>query len=347
MNKDFLIIGQGLAGSVVALTLISKGYNIHVINNFESNSSSMVAAGIFNPVTGKQMKKTWNADKLFPKLHEFYRQAESLTGEKFFNPMDIYRPFLSIQEQNDWMAKSSQEGYETYIKEISGHSLFNGYVHDEYGGILLAQSGYLDVVNFLGATKSFLETKQAYENAIYDESALVVEEDGIFYKNISAKKIIYCNGNEAMNSQYFGWLPFKPVKGEILLLKNNIPLTKIFNRGVFMVPTENGLCKVGATYDWKNLNTLPSEDARKELLDKLNKLSPLSFEIKDQIAGIRPATKDRKPFIGIHPLHKPLSIFNGLGTKGVSLAPYYAEKFVNFLERKEELHPEVNIIRYF
>lgn len=347
MNRDFLIVGQGLAGSVVALTLLNKGYEIHVINNFEPHSSSMVAAGIFNPVTGKQMKKTWNADRLFPKLHDFYRHAELVMGKSFFHPMEIYRPFLSVQEQNDWMAKSSEEGYGNYIKKVSGHSLFKSYVYDEYGGILLKGSGYLDVVNFLGATKAFLETKRVYENAVYDESELIINEDSISYKDITAKKIIYCNGNDASNSKYFGWLPFRPVKGEILLLKNHIPLNKIFNRGVFVVPVESGLCKVGATYDWRNLNTAPSDDARKELLDKLNKLSPLSFEIKDQIAGIRPATKDRKPFIGIHPRYKPLCIFNGLGTKGVSLAPYYAEEFLNFLERNEELHPEVNIIRYF
>lgn len=347
MKIDYLIVGQGLAGSVVALNLIKRGYKIHVIDNFDPQSSSRVAAGIYNPVTGKEMKKTWFADKLFPTLHKFYKEAEVLTESKFFFPLEMYRPFLSIHEQNDWMAKSSAAGFSAYVKEISSYSLGNQQVYDDFGGISLLQCGYLHVVDFLNATRTYLETSGSYELGRFTESDLLVEEDSITYKNIDAKKVIYCNGNEAKNSQYFGWLPFRPVKGEILRAKSEVALNKIYNRGVFIVPLSNGLCNIGATYNWRTLDVLPTEEARKELLDKLNKLSPLSFEIKGHIAGIRPATKDRKPFVGIHPSHKALSIFNGLGAKGVSLAPYLAQNFVEFLERKEELHPEVNIIRYF
>lgn len=347
MKVDYLIVGQGLAGSVLALNLIKNGNKIHVIDNFDPSSSSRVAAGIYNPITGKEMKKTWFADKLFPALHKFYKEAELLTKRKFFYPLEMYRPFLSIQEQNDWMAKSSAPGFSAYIKEISSHPLYSQQVFDGFGGITLSQCGYLHVVDFLNATRTYLEENESYEIGKFTESDLLIEEDNITYKNIQAEKVIYCNGNQAIDSQYFGWLPFRPVKGEILQTKSEVPLNKIYNRGVFIVPLSNGLCNVGATYNWRTLDVLPTEEARKELLDKLNKLSPMSFEIKSQLAGIRPATKDRKPFVGIHPLYKSIGIFNGLGAKGVSLAPYLAQKFIEFLERKEELHPEVNIIRYF
>lgn len=348
MNVDYLIVGQGLAGSVIGLSLLKRGYTIKVIDDQNAqNSSSMVAAGIFNPITGKEMKRTWLADKLFPKLHSFYKDAEIVLGSRFFYPLEIYRPFLSVQEQNDWIAKSSQEGYEKYIRQISAKSLYGRFVFDDFGGIELAQSGYLNVREFLKSTKSHLERNQIFENDVFEEAVLILEEDGIVYKDIEAKKIIYCNGSGAINSRYFGWLPFRPVKGEILIGKFEEQLDKIFNRGVFIVPNQDGFQRVGATYDWQNLNNTPSETGKKELLEKLNKLTPMSFEVAGQIAGIRPATKDRKPFIGVHPYHKPLCIFNGLGTKGVSLAPYFAETFIDFLERNVELAPEVNIFRYF
>ena len=348
MEVDYLIVGQGLAGSVMALTLLKKGYNIRVIDDQnDQSSSSMVAAGIFNPVTGKEMKKTWMADALFPKLHSFYQEQERLLGARFFYPMEMYRPFLSVQEQNDWIAKSAQPGYDQYIRSISPTSRHGAFVYDEFGGIGLRKSGYLDVKGFLKSTTAYLEQHQMFENGVFDESTLTVQTEGILYRDIAAGKVIYCNGREAMNSKYFDWLPFRPVKGEILLAEFARPLDRIYNRGVFIVPNPDGLSRVGATYDWRNLDTEPGEAGRKELLEKLNKLTPMTFGIKGQIAGVRPATKDRKPFIGVHPLHKPLCIFNGLGTKGVSLAPYFAENFIEFLERKVELAPEVNIFRYF
>lgn len=293
------------------------------------------------------MKRTWLADRLFPKLHAFYREAENTLGQKFFFPMEIYRPFVSVSEQNDWIAKSAQEGYEKYIRSISAETKHGAFVYDVFGGIELLNSGYLDVKGFLESTKSFLERNQMFENNVFEDSDLKIQPYNISYKKVKATKIIYCNGREAMKSRYFDWLPFRPVKGEILITAFEKPLEKIYNRGVFMVPNQDGYSRVGATYDWRNLNSEPTEEAKKELLEKLMKLSPMSFEVKGQLAGVRPATKDRKPFIGIHPQHKPLGIFNGLGTKGVSLAPYFAENFIDFLESKAELVPEVDVFRYF
>lgn len=161
------------------------------------------------------------------------------------------------------------------------------------------------------------------------------------------KKIIYCNGFVAQQSKFFSFLPFSPVKGELLVLKVRKDFEHIFNRGVFMLPIGNNICKVGATYNWRDLSPNPTEEAKNELLEKLNKLSNLTFEIENQIVGTRPATRDRRPFLGLHPKLEPLGIFNGLGTKGVSLAPYFADQLVNYLEGMSDLANEVSINRYF
>src|SRR5688572_337382 len=107
IRVDFIIVGQGLAGSAVALQLINRGKKILVIDRPIANSSSRVAVGLFNPITGRNLVKTWLADQLFPCFHRFYRDAETLTGKKFFHSLPLYRPFGSIEEQNEWMAKSA------------------------------------------------------------------------------------------------------------------------------------------------------------------------------------------------------------------------------------------------
>lgn len=347
MDRDYIIVGQGLAGSVLALTLISKGADVVVINQTNPNSSSMVAGGLFNPITGKEMKVTWLADRLFPALHSFYRKAEELTSESFFHPMPIYRPFLSMQEQNDWMAKSAEPKYNDFVEAIFGNAQYGAHLHDPYGGILLKQGGFLDVPTFLEASKKYLLDCEAYIEGAFWDKDVTLAGDHVQYGEITARKIIYCNGLAALDSPHFDWLPFRPVKGEILHGRFSKPHNIIFNRGVFVLPYKDGLSKVGATYNWQDLTGIPTEKAKKELLEKMDKLMVLPFDIVEQKTGIRPATKDRRPFVGLHPEQKLLGIFNGFGAKGVSLAPYFAEQLAMCIEQKTAIDPDVSINRCF
>ena len=115
---DFIIVGQGLAGSALALQLLKRNKKILVIDRITTNSPSRIAVGLFNPITGRHMIKTWMADELFPYLHRFYQEAEALTQTRFFYPASLYRPFATIEEQNEWMAKSADPVYHGYIENI-------------------------------------------------------------------------------------------------------------------------------------------------------------------------------------------------------------------------------------
>ena len=71
MKIDFLLIGQGLAGSALGYRLKKAGKKIKLIDLPSENKSSRVAAGLYNPVTGRKMVKTWNADLLSPEIQPF------------------------------------------------------------------------------------------------------------------------------------------------------------------------------------------------------------------------------------------------------------------------------------
>ena len=115
---DYIILGHGLAGASIAIQLLKRGKKILVIDNPSPTTASRVAAGLFNPITGRKMVKSWMADKLFPYLHQYYSEVEALTGRKFFYPMPVYRPFISVEEQNEWMAKSIEPSFQPYIQNI-------------------------------------------------------------------------------------------------------------------------------------------------------------------------------------------------------------------------------------
>jgi glycine/D-amino acid oxidase-like deaminating enzyme len=347
MKYDFIIVGQGIAGTVLSDHLMSAGLEVLVIDNSELSNSSRVAGGLYNPITGRKMVKTWRADDLFNYLQSYYTKLEEKLEAAFLNDKAIYRPFFSFEELNEWMGKSIEPEYASYIKEVFGHSEYGNHVNDEYGGLLLNRCGYLDTVTLLDTYRKHLDVLSRLKKEAFDFNELNLTAEGVDYKGDSARRIIFADGQLLRNNSFFNWLPLKPVKGELLYVRVEEPIDVIYNRGVFVIPIGDGICKVGSTYDHNNLNSVTTKEAKLELTKRLKDLVNFKFEVVDQKAGVRPATKDRKPFIGIHPAHDQIGIFNGFGTKGVSLVPYFANQFVGTLTKGAELDPEVNIRRFF
>ncbi|WP_296620605.1 FAD-binding oxidoreductase [Marivirga sp.] len=347
MKVDFIIVGHGLASVAVIEHLRKYNASFVVFSDENANSSSKVAAGLYNPVTGRKMKQTWIAEQLFPYLEEFYSDLEQSLNANFLHKKSIYRPFLSLEDQNDWMAKEHKNNF--FIKSTFTSPQFSDFITDDFGGILLEKSGFLDVKEMLDHHKAKLIEDKQFINERFEYEKLEVKENQIQYNDIESEKIIFCDGPLSHNP-FFDWLPTAPVKGEILHIKTENPLPDdvIFNRGVFIVKNpQHDYYRVGATYEWKNLDYIPTEKAKKQLTDKLDDLLNIKYEIIDQVAGIRPASKDRRPLIGNHPELKNVFIFNGLGTKGVSLAPYFAHQFVESIINLKKLNDEVNINRYY
>lgn len=347
MEVDYLIVGQGIAGTVLADHFMESGCRVLVFDEASLSNSSKVAGGLYNPVTGRKMVKTWWADKFFPYMLSYYRGLEQRLGASFLNEMPIYRPFLSVEEQNEWMAKSADALYQPFIKEVADSSKYGRHIRDEHGGLLLAQSGYVNTAELLRAFRGYLLQRGALIAQFFDASRLELTASGVNYQGHKAKAIIFSEGTLVAGNPFFRWLPLRPVKGELLFIKVRERFSTIYNRGVFIIPLSDGTCKVGATYDHQNLDSEPTEEAKWQLMHRLDELIRLPYEVVGQVAGLRPATKDRRPFLGRHPDCEQVAIFGGLGTKGVSLSPFLARQLVNDMTGGAELPEEVNIGRFF
>ncbi len=342
-QTDVIIVGFGLAGSALAYHLHQLGLKVIVFDNDDGRSSSRVAAGLYNPITGRKMVKTWLADALFPSLYRYYSQFDAVLNEK-----TIYRPFHSIEEQNEWMARTADEHYAPYIKAVFDSSQ-SGAFNDPFGGVALAQSGFLHVAAYLEQAKQKLKNKGVqFLLEVFDTNQCSLASERVDYQNISAKYLIFCDGCSSSQNQFFDWLPYKLVKGELLLIEAELDLHEfIINRGVFVIGQGNGRFKVGATYNNQDPTWTKTEEGKLYLEDKLKDLINVDYKVIDHMVGVRPATKDRKPFVGLHPKYNKVGIFNGLGAKGVSLAPYFANQFAQHLVNQSALDNEVNIERYF
>ena len=344
---DYLIVGQGLAGSVLALALLAQHQRVCVINDPATQAASAVAGGLYNPITGRRMSKTWQATQLFPFLEKYYQQHEQKLGSRFFYPKTIYRPFASVEEQNTWIAETARPDIAFFAHISSDETSLNTYINAPHGGMLIDHAGYVEVKAFLDATRQYLENAGLYYAEKFDYQQLTTQPGQVTYGFFRARKIVFCEGPHAVHNPFFNWLPFRPVKGEILHISmDDFPTEYIVNQHLFVIPLPDGTYRAGATYDWRNLDWATTDSGRNELLEKISRLIRKPVQVLNQWAGIRPATADRRPLAGIHPEYEEIAFFGGMGSKGVSLAPYLAQHFTDFLLLNKEIMPEININRY-
>jgi glycine/D-amino acid oxidase-like deaminating enzyme len=332
--NNYTIIGQGLAGSILAYFLLKEGQKVQIIDNPDIPSSSKVAAGIYNPVTGKRLIKTWLADEIFPFLENFYPQLEQELNAKFFFPMQLFHPFPDVATQKFFKSDHIPEDFFDFCSLEFENSHRAEIVNSTLGGITMKQAGWVDLKVMLSAFRAyFLERNVLIETTFIPENTNDIT--------------IFCEGYNGKSNRYFSYLPFNPVKGEIVDIEiQNLDLQEIINQGVFVIPLGENIFRLGATYKWDVLDFVPSVEGATILTGKFKKLMKPDMRILSQQAGVRPATKDRRPFLGMHPEIENVGIFNGFGSKGVSLAPFFGKQFVDFLIHKKELHPEVNINRF-
>jgi len=348
MIYDYLIIGQGIAGSILAWKLIQRGKSVFVIDNDHRDSSTRVAAGLLNPITGKRFVLSWRFPEYFPVAKSFYREAEAALHKKFFQEKSIIRILQSEAETEKLVARLEDPDYKNYLSRVFKPNELSEKFHNEHGAVEIAQGGILNPGEFLTAITEFLITKNAYKKAQFKYEDLTFSSSKIAWENICAHNIIFCEGFYAIHNPLFSWLPFNPAKGEFLSVRAPLDNDHILNTKYSFIPNENGIFRVGATYAWDAFDNNPTEMARNEILEAVNKLfiEDHEIEIIDQRAGVRPCTRDSRPFLGVHPEHSHCFIFNGFGSKGTLLCPFFADQFLSFLLNRGEIEPEVSINRY-
>jgi glycine oxidase len=343
--RDYIIVGAGLAGIAFAEIALDEGKSVVVVSDASQNSSN-IAAGLYNPVILKRFSQVWQAEEQLDLLTKFYRKLEDKLGLKLDYKLPLLRKFFSVEEQNNWFAASDKPELAKFLSTSLITTKYDSVISPFHFGEVL-QSGYVDTNLLLASYKRYLIALASLYDETFDYSNLVIESDFVSYKNLKAKRIVFAEGFGIRLNPFFNNLPLDGTKGELVLIKaTNLNINTIMKSSIFVIPLGNDLYKVGATYNWQDKSNMPTEQAKKELTDNLKELITCDYEIIEHYAGVRPTVKDRRPMLGSHPIYKNLFVLNGLGTRGVMLAPAMAKMLFNHIENDEELNTYVDIKRF-
>ncbi len=344
---DYLIIGQGLAGTLLTHFALKSGKTVKILDKVEPHTPSQIAAGVVNPITGRRYVKSWEYEMLYPFAKDTYATLSQELDIPIFLQKNILRSLFSVKDENDFWGRATNIGYEKYVLDNADAEAYPTVTTAVQGYGELQHCGKVNIALLVRTYRQFLLKRGLLIDGKFNVNQLEVNQKFIQYQEIQARNVIFCEGAKAINNPYFNYLPFNFAKGEVLVIKiPNLDTNKLLKHRLFFIPLDKEIYWIGATYDRTFENEKPTQTGYNYIKEKLDELLTVPYEILEHKAAIRPTTTDRRPFLGRHPKFSNVYIFNGLGAKGASLGPYFANQMINFLEGKESLNKEVNISRY-
>ncbi len=343
-NFEFLITGGGIAGLMMAFHLRKAGKRFLVIDNKNEKTSSKVAAGMFNPISGKRMSVNWKAEELLSQLHQDFQEMENLLGVNFFVNANILQAFGNVKESNDFMARLDFPAFKQYV---DADSTVTSAIKNEFGLFEVLGSGWVKTAEWINAFQDFLSNEGRFLHEQFSWNEMIPTGKNWHWKNYEFENIICCEGYQYDQNPYFNWLPFKLCKGQVLLIDcKGLNEKYILKRGVYLVHQCDSIYKVGASYEWDFEDAAPTAIGKETLIEKVKQMIDLPFEVIDHLAGIRPTTRDRAAILGLHPAISNLYIFNGLGTKGMLQAPFLAAHLSKHILNAMPLYKEISLQRF-
>ena len=343
---ELLIIGQGICGSFLHLELERAGLTHLVIDEAWPSSASRIAAGLINPVTGRRLVTTWMIDELLAFARETYQWVGALLGRSFLSPVRVADCFPTAQMRLAFLTRLEEGG--PYLRLPADERDLLDRFHYELGYGEIDSCYLVDLPGLLNACRQRIRGLGLLREEPFEPQELMVTADGARYRDIEAGRIVFCDGVASINNPYFSRLPFAPNKGEALIVE--VPGLEmrglVAKKGISLVPWREGLYWAGSSYEWSFEHAQPTELFRQRTEATLRDWLKLPFRVHEHLASVRPATLERRPFVGFHPLHHAVGMLNGMGTKGCSLAPYFARQLAENIVNGTAIQPEADLRRF-
>jgi len=341
---DYIIVGQGLVGTWLSYYALQAGKTFVVVNDSHIPAASSVASGVINPVTGRRIVQTWMIDTFLPFALKAYSEIGQQLNKTIVKeaPVVLIHPSAQMQESFEY-----RYHHENVYLQKNNAADFEALMHIPFGTGQINQSVWIDLNSMLTGWRQKLIDHQQYLDERLDADDLKINNDGVEWKGIHAKRILFSDGIGSMQNKYFKGLPFAPNKGEALIVEiKDLPNQAIYKHNLSIVPWKDQLFWVGSNYEWQYEDAKPNSAFRTKIEAALAQLLKIPFTVIGHLAGIRPANQERRPFVGMHPVHSAIGICNGMGTKGCSLAPYFANALIAHCEKGTPIHPEASLERF-
>lgn len=345
MKTDYIIVGCGLAGIAFCEELKANNKTFFVFDN-NSQTSSSVAGGLYNPVILNRFTKVWRSREQLDLALPKYKILENKLNNRLDYSIPINRLFHYEKEQKTWL-KALKKPELAEFMSVDFKPNTNANINAPLGFGEVLHTGRIDTKTLVLKYKKQLKDNQLFSTELFEYNSIINNKNSVTYKDIEAKHIVFAEGYGLKENPFFNNLPLDGLKGEYITVKApDLNLTKIIKSSIFIIPLGNDLYRIGATFEKVEKTNTITESRKLELVEKLAKITSAKFDVVNHTAGIRPTVIDHKPLVGQHKTHKNYYVLNGLGARGVMIAPYVAKALFNLIENNIALNLEINSNRF-
>ena len=326
MRPDILIVGQGIAGTMLGWELEQAGISFAIVDDGHAHAATSIAAGIVNPVTGRRLVKSWRYETQFPVARASYRAMEAALNETIWHDVRIRREFVDERERLTGSDPKRQAEVSAFLETA-----------DERGW-WLRMAGRVDLPRLLAGMQERwrrggqMRTESVKLSREIERHALVID----------------CRGVAGTDEAAFRFVPWEYSKGEMLALAiDGLESGVVLNRRIWVLPVEAGKAIAGATHEPGLRDVTPTRRGLDFVIEGLRLILPgVKYDITGQRAGVRVNLPDKHPVAGRHPEVSSLGVVNGLGAKGILWAPTLAKAWVEHLVHGRSFDTEYDVARF-
>jgi hypothetical protein len=323
ISESIHITGMGLAGCCLAWQRHFRGEEFTWEDDDRPGSASRVAAGLVNPVTGKNFSVSWRLAEFLPEAEAFYERVGGLLGKPLWFPLPVWR----LVGEKEWAkVEGKLEEARPWIVAVEED------VPGWRAAVILKGGGRVATREFCEGTRGFFPEARRLRNGLARDAPATVYDAG---------RSVLCEGAAGLVAGRLGG--HRCAKGEILTLRaagwreDRI----LIGGGGWMVPLGDGMFRAGSTYVWDRLDGEPTPEGRARVEEIVRLLGGPDFEVTAHEAGVRPIVRKSQPVIG--PLEDGRTVFNGLGSKGSLYAPGVARRLVEWIAKETDIEPELDV----
>lgn len=322
-----LVVGQGLAGTLASHEALKQGWDVHVIDA-GLPSASMVAAGMFNPMSFRRIVEVWDAEEHLTIMRSTYAEIETLLHQPLVHFLPIHKCFPNGEYARDWQQKIEHLQWLTPLPTDAKTGIVQG-------------GGWVNLPAMIRAWRQYLvESNRFTQRALQQQ-----DHDDLVTGLWDA--IIDCRGTAVAGAENVPQLDIRANRGEILSvnIQGDVtpPTDAIFNFSKWTIPLGQRQWRLGASYEWNRNDLRPTAETREFLLQRMTAHLPgIAYcEVIHHEVGIRPVSRDRRPAVGPLPGKDGWYILNGLGTRGVLIGPRWARHLIDTIAHPSNQYPDI------
>lgn len=324
---DILIVGQGLAGTLLGWACERAGLDFALVERDRGDGATPVAAGLVNPVTGRRLVKSWRVDTLLPAARTWYTEIGAELGVTLWREMAVRRLWLDDREPAVLARKLGTGELAPYAST------------GDTAGFWLHGAARVDFGLLLAASRQRWRTAGRWRTDEFD-AGRTADQAGV---------VVDCTGAAgALASGAWPGVPWEYSRGQVLeVAVEGLPADTVLHRRHSLVPLGPGRAWVGATHEPGAVAAHVTPEGRAALAESAaTMLAGRPFTVVAARAGVRLNLPDKRPVAGRHPDDPRRGICGALGAKGALWAPLLAQQWVEHLTRGTTFDPEIDVRRF-